>query len=417
MRVLWFGHDKPALPHKGGGRLYYNGGGWLSSMEHILRNSQKVELGIAYMTDNATSTVQHEGQTTFFPMKLDSRLMHKVKRYLTHGGRDAEILQLMLCVVDSYKPDVIHVFGTETCMGLMAGMTDVPVVIHLQGLVEPYRNALLPPNFTRWNFLTYLGYSPCKIYCQALQLRFWRSRSEREKVIIRTCQNFMGRTDWDRRYTLLIHPEANYMYCGEALRPQFYDAAGQWTYKANRAKRVIATTISAPFYKGYDFLLKTAWQLKNTLHEDFEWKTFGLTEANGRFVANHVKISSDEVSINTCGIVDADELVQQLLDCDCYVHTSYIDNSPNSVCEAQLLGVPVVACYVGGISSLIEQEKSGVLVPANDPYMAASFIHQIFHQQDYTEKLSCHAKELAAERHDKARLLTQLLTVYQKIRQ
>lgn len=58
-----------------------------------------------------------------------------------------------------------------------------------------------------------------------------------------------------------------------------------------------------------------------------------------------------------------------------YVHPAYIDNSPNALCEAMLLGVPCIASYVGGIPSIIQNEVSGLLAPANEPYYLAEKIY------------------------------------------
>lgn len=415
MRVLWFGHNNPDLPSTGIHSLAYNGGGWLSSLEREIKESGEIQLTIAYLTDNASAKKEKDGNVEYLPLCFNNAFGHKVKRRLTRGGRDTEILQLFMGAVNGVKPDIIHVFGTENCYGLIAGMAKIPVCIHLQGLLIPYRNALYPPHFTKWEFLRYLGLSPWKIYQQAMQLRFWDIRCQREKEIFETCNNYLGRTDWDRRFMLLLNPTAHYIYCSEVLRPAFYEKVGAWKYKNGRKKRIIATTISAPFYKGYDFLLKTAQELKYTLHDDFEWRAFGLTKENGRFVSHLININPDDVSVNTCGVVNQDELVAQLEDCDCYVHTSYIDNSPNSVCEAQLLGAPVVACYVGGIPSLIKHEETGVLVPANDPYTAASYIHQVFTDKAFAERLSSNGCAIATARHDRRSIVEQVINAYKTI--
>ena len=44
-------------------------------------------------------------------------------------------------------------------------------------------------------------------------------------------------------------------------------------------------------------------------------------------------------------------------------HSSYIENSPNSVGEAQMVGVPVVASRVGGTDSMVEHGKTGFMYP------------------------------------------------------
>lgn len=415
MKVLWFGHNKPDLPSTGLQSLVYNGGGWLSSLEREIKKRDDIQLAIAYLTGNETAAREQDGNVEYIPICLDNALVHKLRRRFTKGARDRETLRLMLDTVNEVKPDIIQVFGTENCYGLIARMTGIPVCIHLQGLLIPYRNALYPPHFTKWDFLRYYGLNPMKIYSQVMELRFWNIRCKREKKIFETCSHYLGRTDFDRRFTLLLNPEARYFYCSEVLRPAFYEKTGQWKYKEGRKKRIIVTTISAPFYKGFDFLLKTARELRCTLGEDFEWRAFGLTRENGRFVSRLIDISSESAGVNMCGIIDQNSLAAQLQDCDCYVHTSYIDNSPNSVCEAQLLGVPVVACYVGGIPSLVDNETTGVIVPANDPYTAVSYIRQIFTDKAFAEKLSADGCAVAKARHDRKAVVGQVVSAYKKI--
>ena len=98
-----------------------------------------------------------------------------------------------------------------------------------------------------------------------------------------------------------------------------------------------------------------------------------------------------------------------------YVHPSYIDNSPNSICEAQLQGIPVIACNVGGVSSLIEHGKSGILVPANDPTLAASHIYSLYLDQNKNLKLGQKAKEIASVRHNRGRIVDELINTYLQI--
>jgi glycosyltransferase involved in cell wall biosynthesis len=98
-----------------------------------------------------------------------------------------------------------------------------------------------------------------------------------------------------------------------------------------------------------------------------------------------------------------------------YFHSSYIDNSPNSLCEAQILGLPVVATYVGGIPSLIAEGETGYLVPANDPYQAAYHILQLYKNPALNRKMGERAKEIAKVRHDKMRIIQQIMNVYSNI--
>ena len=52
---------------------------------------------------------------------------------------------------------------------------------------------------------------------------------------------------------------------------------------------------------------------------------------------------------------------EQYLRCSAYVCCSSLENSPNSLGEAMILGVPCVAAEVGGIPSLMTADRDGVM--------------------------------------------------------
>ena len=55
------------------------------------------------------------------------------------------------------------------------------------------------------------------------------------------------------------------------------------------------------------------------------------------------------------------EMKEQFLKCSVFVCPSVIENSPNSLGEAMLLGVPVAASRIGGIPDMVSENKDGVL--------------------------------------------------------
>ena len=57
---------------------------------------------------------------------------------------------------------------------------------------------------------------------------------------------------------------------------------------------------------------------------------------------------------------------------------STIENSPNSVGEAMLLGCPVVSSCVGGVPDMLEHGREGFLYQASVPYMLAWYVKRVF---------------------------------------
>ena len=367
MRVLWFAHIPPSGFHSGVNG--YNGGGWISSLELAMEARHDVELAIAFFSKSSGKATA-ETRVSYFPMQRPQSFPARVKRFFLLSKQDGADIALCKEVVAEFKPDVIQIFGTESCFGHLVRETDIPVVIHLQGLMAPYMNAWVPPGYRMLDYAVQGTANPIRIALGLRALAFNRHAAAREREIMHSCKAFMGRTDWDRAFVSLYAPQARYFSCWETLRPCFYEPA-DWTPPA---KPVFISTISGPLYKGHDMVLKTAMTLKESGLDGFTWEIFGID--NLRFAERKTGIRASDVGVVPKGIATAEQLRAALLSCSVYVHPSYIDNSPNSLCEAQVLGVPVVATNVGGVSSLFTANRSHCLVPANDPLMMAERIRQ-----------------------------------------
>ena len=57
---------------------------------------------------------------------------------------------------------------------------------------------------------------------------------------------------------------------------------------------------------------------------------------------------------------------------DIYLNSSEIDNMPLSIIEAFSCGTPVVTTDPGGIPYILENERTGLLVPQRDPEALAA---------------------------------------------
>lgn len=405
MRVLWFSVT-PSLfnPYSN----THNGGGWIASLEQIVRDMPEVELGIAFYFRTDYNVYENEG-VKYYTLPNDSRgtlakwwkpekTEERVKRYLK--------------IIDDFRPDIIQIFGSENDFGLICGKTNVPVIIHLQGSLPPYHNALFPIGMNGYDFIFGRGLKLNRRLIGLRSDRSFRLKAEREIGILKTCHNFMGRTEWDHNLIKLFNPDANYYHCDEALRDSFISSGKIWEGIGQGKVRIISV-ISNPWYKGADLILKTAKILSRHTHLDFEWNVFGVSDI--AFYEKKYVIKAADVNVNIRGAVDKDILVNELCNSTCYVHTSYIDNSPNSLCEAQYLGVPVIATNVGGISSLVENGKTGLLYPANDPYTLAVLISNVSKNPVLASQLSHEGHRLALIRHNPKQIGSRLLEIYQRI--
>lgn len=417
MRVLWFSNTPSNF---GEGGSSYNGGGWVSSLEDALGG--RVELAVCFLSKDPTlfgEECRSHGRARWFRSMRHSVLYYPVlngyditredrlRSLLLGDGR--QISALLSCfreIVGDFRPDVIQVFGSEHSFGLVAGMTTIPVVLHLQGLMNPYWDVFTPQGISlrRWVFQ---GGGISATLHRLYTVSRWRRSCRRERRILALTPNYMGRTSWDLGQVRLLRGSEpqRYFKIWEVLRPPFYAPVGE-ERPLPPALRLV-TTISEPPYKGMDVLLRAGKYLRDK-GVQFEWRVFG--NISPTFFERTCAITVREAGLSLMGVAGPQALREELLRCSMYVHPSYIDNSPNSVCEAQVLGVPVVAARVGGVPSLIEEGRTGFMFPAGD---ADSLCRLILSLDPSTlRSVGRESRSVALSRHDPDAIVSDILSVY-----
>ena len=407
MKILWCTHSLAGFKPEAGG---YNGCGWITSLLDQFANLDGFDIGVAFFYGEDAEPLVKD-RITYYPITLGKvSVLGKMKTffgdYSAWEREEISHLDRLQVIVEKFKPDVIHVWGTETDMGLIANRVEVPVIVHLQGLLNPIFNALLPPGVNQSDYIFQDGFSPIKILNNLNALNYWKYKISREVRILRSCKKYFGRTHWDRAICRLYSPTGEYYYCSEILRDIFYH--GEWARDTSKIR--ILSTISSPLYKGADLVLKTAHLLKEYANIDFEWNLVGVSNVKLQEKITHIKAS--EVNVYCCGVKTPEELYQLARQSSVYFHPSYIDNSPNSVCEAQIIGLPVIAVNVGGVSTLIEDKKTGILTPPNEPHMAAMNILNLLDDNKLMVSLSVNSKEEACKRHNPRGIINSLLSLY-----
>ncbi len=409
MRILFFCTDP--LRYDPRSKQYLIGGGWVTAVIQGLRQRcPEWVFGIGCEGEGAWG--ESAAGCVRYPLAAFYKKVNKLKRKLCPAA-EAEILlpEMLKCVAD-FHPDVIFVFGSESPYGVIAKYTKIPVLLHIQGFLTAYQNALLPPGVSR----STLYQDAFPNFKRMLYLRnyfhVFDARTEREKEILKNCMHYFGRTEWDRAVLRQYNPAADYVECWELLRDAFYKNAGAWRPHPDKTIRIVST-ISTPIYKGADLILKTANLLKER-GVDFQWEVIGISGAS--LQEKLCGIQANAVNVRFCGsIKEVDVLVEKLLASDVYVHPSYIENSPNSLCEAQMLGIPVIAVAAGGVPSLVEHRQTGMLVPANDPYVLAEYVTRLKSDMALAQKISGSESVQACKRHAKEDILGVIIQKLQEI--
>lgn len=416
MKILWFTNTPcEATEYLTGNRV--KSGGWLLALSRALKQQPDIELHIAFFWGNKLNAFQYL-DITYHPIWREGDYS-KLGRYINRlkgqfsDAQDSEETQAFQQVILSVSPDIIHIHGSEESFGLIAcdKKLEMPIVLSIQGLLSAYR------------LKYYSGITKSqveaneplfrKLFLDGIQSKYrnFSRRAEREKCIFKSLKYVIGRTDWDKRCAMALNPDINYFIVNEILREEFLNA--EWRQCLDGQTFTMVSTISSGIYKGLEIVYQTAKRLKE-INFKFTWKIIGLSPGDEmvRITENLCKISADTINIQLLGCKQADEMVNIMQQSDLYVQVSHIENSPNSLCEAMALGMPIIASIAGGTHSMLTNGKEGILIQdGNYLELVGAIIESNANYTDMVTK-GKNARMRALNRHNPQNVVKELIQVY-----
>ena len=356
MKILWITNilfPEAASKLVGNGELKSSGGWMIGAAENLI-NIDGVKLYVATVSPLVNEIRCIEGE----------RILYYIIPYGKGNLKPNPKYQDYWIKVNSViNPDVVHIHGTEYSHGyeyIRACGAD-NVVISIQGMRCAYH-------------YYHSGISIKDIY-KNITLRdiikgsilrakhnFKRS-SKYEIAMLKTTKHIIGRTSWDRSRAWAINPSARYHFCNETLRSEFYDGI-LWDYTKCCKHSIFLSQAGYPI-KGLHQLLK-AMPLILRHYPDASIRIAGhdLTKSSsfkdilkltgyGRYIKRLIRQLNLQDNVSFVGSISAVDMKHEYLNCNVFVCPSSIENSPNSLGEAQILGVPCVASYVGGVPDMM----------------------------------------------------------------
>lgn len=323
------------------------------------------------------------------------------------------------------KPDIVHLMGTEYVhssamidASMKASMLD-RTVVSIQGMTSVYWKhylAGLPDKVKRRKRIKDILYRS-SLHQQQIQMK---NRGESELHVLKRAKNVFGRTDWDKACTMQINPERSYFHCGEILRECFY--TGKWSVETIERHSVFFSQATNPI-KGLHFAI-SAINILSEKYSDIKLYVGGRDIYSGdmwkkssyeKYIRDMIREYSLEDKVVFMGALQAEQMKQKYLSSNVFVSSSTIENSPNSVGEAMILGVPTVTSDVGGVKEMLIHGVEGYIYPMDEPYMLAYYIDLIFSDDELAIRLGSAAKRRAEKNHDREDIMSELIENYNMI--
>lgn len=414
MKVLWFSNT-PALGQEYLNQQSKGTGGWMAALDKSMQ--EEVELSIAFTYPYPIELFKH-GKTMYYPVYTGNIVVGNLKQRWLNKVYDTDFLTQYLKIIDEVKPDIIHIHGTENSFSCIIDQVKIPVVVSIQGLLmvifHKYKSGL----HGRHILSKKLSYNlKSLLFGNASFLRTYKKlgkMSEIEHRNLKKTKYIIGRTDWDRRITRILAPESIYYTGNEILRDTFFEK--KWDQKSINGKLIIHTTNGNSYFKGFETLCH-AMTLLNENGIDVEWRVAGISKNSliDKIVKKQLKKKYPQRGLVLLGSLNEQELVSKLKEAHIYVMTSHIENSPNNLCEAMILGMPCIATLAGGTGSMLTDKLEGILIQDGDPWVMAGAILELINNWEEAVRYGENARKRALERHNKNTIVTSLIETYQLI--
>ncbi|SDA65432.1 Glycosyltransferase involved in cell wall bisynthesis [Lachnospiraceae bacterium G11] len=438
MKVLWIVNTMlPVISHCLGVESSVKEG-WITGMfAQIMANTagNGIELHVAFPAKDELANF--EGEIPVEDLKLPNipfgisteNLNFKAYGFYEDVSRpekyDIKTEESIRNVINKVAPDVIHVFGTEYphCLATLKASEYSPkVLIGLQGLchaIAGVYEANLPAEIVRRNtFRDFIKRDSIKN-----QKKKFTKRGINEIEAIKAATYITGRTSWDRKIAKEINPEVIYLGMNETLRSPFY--TGRWRQENCEPGVIFLSQGDYPL-KGLHYVLESMPKILEecpnahiyiggqniTKHETFKEKL--KLSSYGKYLLKLIKVNHLEDKVTFLGSLTAEEMREQYLRSNVFVCPSKLENSPNSLGEAMLLGVPCVAARVGGIPDLITEDEGILYEDGNVDELANAIIEQLKAEGDFTARLK-KARGHANFNHDPEANYHTLLQIYNRI--
>lgn len=423
MKILWIVNIILPEIAKTLGISFSNREGWLTGAFNAVNSENNgIEISVA------CPTAESELPKTVITRGIKCYLFEE--NLLSPEIYDENLETQIKEILDDCKPDIVHIFGTEFPHALAAAKVfgkPEKTLVGIQGIctriAEDYM-ALLPEKVCRSvTFRDLVKKDSLKRQQEKFTLR---GKNERE--LLRISGNVAGRTPFDEEFSLSANPDRRYFKINETMRSSFYDGK-HWSPDEAVPCRIFLGQGDYPI-KGMHFLLEAL----NGICESFPQVSVRIAgnsiirhktlkdkikiPAYGKYLRKLIKKYNLEERITVTGPLSEEEMKNEYLKCSVYVCPSYIENSPNTIAEAMLLGVPVVASNAGGIPGVIGPEE-GMIFERGDSEALRECIERVFRMEKERNKelfsMTLLSIKRATRDYDSVNNLNDLITAYNEI--
>jgi len=416
MNILWITNTIFPAPCKALGIPPPVFGGWMYGDALRIANQTDIKLAVA-------STFREKRVKKMAIQGVDYYLLPFIKS----SSYQKNLEKHWKTICEEFKPDIIHIHGTEYAHGLacMRSCPKFKYIVSIQGLVSVISKYYFS-GIGIWDIIKNITFRDLVRFDTIFQAKLnFEKRGQFEEEYIQKANIVSGRTSWDYAHVKTINPSINYHFNNSALRNSFYTAV-KWDITTKNNYTIFLSQAGYPI-KGLHQVLKAMAILKKDFHK-IQLRIAGqcIIQNNsllekiklsgyGSYIINLIKKFNLKENICFTGLLDEKEMITEYRNAHIFICPSSIENSPNSVGEAQILGIPTIGSYVGGTPDMIEHNINGLLYRFEEVEMLAENIRSVFNNNEFANRLSKNGIKTAENRHNKDLNISHILQIYETL--
>jgi len=97
---------------------------------------------------------------------------------------------------------------------------------------------------------------------------------------------------------------------------------------------------------------------------------------------------------------------------DIHTHPTQLDSLPQAIMEAMSLGLPSIVTTVGGIPTMVDHDRTGLIVPPRDPVALAEGLLRLLREPETASRLGRAARDRYRQRYTTAAMTSALENLF-----
>lgn len=399
MKILWVSNS-PIGPAAQILQENYQGssGGWIQS------EYEKLDKGHHEMYFLCTERGLGKGQLVHKTSEIGEVFCIGAPRVFNGVKNPPEVVAQVDSILEQITPDVIHIWGTETCLSNIVANSKCKAkkVVFIQGLIGVHARYLNGYFYTKENKKFCRGAGIVSKLRSKLRKTLFERQVAIERDTIIKCKNVIVDSDFSVAYCRSLG--ADITCFKHVLTPNqiFYEHT--WDLTAAEPHSIF-TVYGSTAEKGLQQLLKAVAIVKRH-YPDLVVKIPGPFPTDGKghlwakgsnefevVLNNMISHFGLQDNVRFLGRLDVTGMAEEICHSHIFVNPSCMEVHALSLREAMTEGVPSVSSLCGGVGDLITHAENGMIYRYEEYELLALYIDKIFSDDAFALHLSQNARQ------------------------